>query len=417
MVLSKEKKALDLSPYPDGNGYYGMFGGRFVPETLMPALEELEQAYTHFRNDQPFQTELQVYLEHYVGRPTPLYQATRLGEALGLPRLYLKREDLNHTGSHKMNNALGQALLAKYMGKQRLIAETGAGQHGVAVATAAALLGLACTVFMGEEDMSRQEPNVLRMQLLQAEVRPVHSGSKTLKDATNEALREWIAVLEHTHYVIGSVVGPHPYPRMVRDFQSIIGQEVSSQVREREGGLPSYLVACIGGGSNALGLFAPFVQEKEVQLIGVEAGGRGLEGNQHAASLQRGRPGVLHGALSYLLQDQEGQVAPVHSISAGLDYPGVGPEHSHLKMSKRARYVSVTDAEALEAFHLLAGKEGILPALESAHALAYLHPLAAELKSAGRQEEVVVLNLSGRGDKDLSVLLQHGGAGRANEQK
>ena len=398
---------------PDQNGYYGTFGGRFVPETLMPALVELNDAYTYFQNHLSFQEEFQHYMTSYVGRPTPLYLAKNLGAYLGLSRLYLKREDLNHTGAHKINNALGQALLAKYMGKKRLIAETGAGQHGVAVATAAALLGLNCTVFMGEEDMARQEPNVFRMRLLQAEVRPVKSGSKTLKDATNEALREWIAVLEKTHYVIGSVVGPHPYPKMVRDFQAVIGLEVKEQIMEKEKSLPAYLVACIGGGSNAMGLFAPFISHSDVSLIGVEAGGKGLEGDHHAATLQKGTPGVLHGALSYLLQDENGQIAPVHSISAGLDYPGVGPEHSYLKASNRARYVSATDKEALKAFHLLASQEGILPALESAHALAYLEELAVELNSLGRQHDIVVLNLSGRGDKDLSVLINQGGSSDA----
>ncbi len=398
-----------VSDFPDKNGYYGAFGGRYVPETLIPALDELTEGYAHFRNSIDSQKEFQQYLSSYVGRPTPLYRASNLGEHLGLSRLYLKREDLNHTGAHKINNALGQALLARYMGKKRLIAETGAGQHGVAVATAAALLGLECTVFMGEEDMARQEPNVFRMKLLQAEVKPVTSGSKTLKDATNEALREWITVLEKTHYVIGSVVGPHPYPQMVRDFQSVIGLEVKEQIMEQEQDLPGYLVACIGGGSNAMGIFAPFFDDNSVQFIGVEAGGKGLEGDQHAASLQKGSPGVLHGALSYLLQDEQGQVAPVHSISAGLDYPGVGPEHSFFQTSSRARYVSATDEEALQAFHLLARKEGILPALESAHALAYLEPLARQLQEDDRQDDIVVLNLSGRGDKDLSVLLNHGG--------
>ncbi len=395
--------------YPDQNGYFGIFGGRFVPETLMPALVELHDAYTYYRNHIDFQKTLAHYLKHYVGRPTPLYHAVNLGKELGLSRLYLKREDLNHTGAHKINNALGQALLARRMGKKRLLAETGAGQHGVAVATAAALLNLDCTVFMGEEDISRQEPNVFRMKLLEAEVRPVSSGSRTLKDATNAALREWITVLEETHYVIGSVVGPHPYPRMVRDFQSIIGREVREQLMALEERLPDYLVACIGGGSNALGLFAPFIADDSVQLIGVEAGGEGLDGDQHAASLQKGAPGVLHGALSYLLQDDDGQVAPVHSISAGLDYPGVGPEHSYLKDTGRATYVSATDAEALQAFRLLSRKEGILPALESAHALAYLSPLARELQESSRQDAVVVLNLSGRGDKDLAVFLPQGG--------
>ncbi len=409
-----QKQHTDQIILPDHNGYYGTFGGRFVPETLMPALEELNEAYTCFLNHQAFQCDFKHYLKDYVGRPTPLYQAKNLGDYLGLSRLYLKREDLNHTGAHKINNALGQALLAKYMGKKRLIAETGAGQHGVAVATAAALLGLKCTVFMGEEDMDRQQPNVFRMRLLQAEIRPVRSGSKTLKDATNEALREWITELKETHYVIGSVVGPHPYPKMVREFQSVIGLEVKEQIMEKEQKLPAYLVACIGGGSNALGLFAPFIPLLNVELIGVEAGGKGLNGNQHAASLQKGTPGVLHGALSYLLQDDNGQIAPVHSISAGLDYPGVGPEHSYLKASKRARYASATDTEALKAFHLLASLEGILPALESAHALAYLEQLAVEMKNLGRQHDIVVLNLSGRGDKDLSVLINQDQGGISN---
>lgn len=385
---------------PDDAGRFGPFGGRFVPETLMAALAELEEAYAAARSDPSFQAELAFYLRDYSGRPTPLYHARRLGERLGFSKLYLKREDLNHTGAHKINNALGQVLLARRMGKHRIIAETGAGQHGVAVATVAAAFGLECHVYMGEEDMARQALNVFRMRLLGAEVVPVRSGSRTLKDATNEAIRDWVTNVENTHYVIGSVVGPHPYPMMVRDFQSVIGQETRAQVLEKEGRLPDFLVACVGGGSNAMGLFHPFVADKKVAMIGVEAAGEGIETGRHAASLSAGRPGVLHGSLSYLLQDEDGQVKLAHSVSAGLDYPGVGPEHSYFQATGRATYVSVTDRQALEAFQLLTQTEGIIPALESAHALAYL----PELPRRSGRDALVVVNLSGRGDKDVETV-------------
>ena len=378
-------------------GHFGSFGGRYVPETLMPALLELEQAYRRYARDPGFARELEYCLREYVGRPTPLYLAQRLTEHLGGARIYLKREDLNHTGAHKINNTVGQGLLARRMGKGRVIAETGAGQHGVAAATVAALFGLQCDVFMGEEDMRRQELNVFRMYLLGARVIPVSSGSRTLKDATSEAIRDWVTNVETTYYIIGSVVGPHPYPTMVRDFQAVIGQEIRRQVGEREGRLPDYVVACVGGGSNAMGSFYPFLEDAEVRLVGVEAAGEGIASGRHAATLSAGAPGVLHGALSYLLQDEDGQVLQAHSVSAGLDYPGVGPEHSHLKETGRARYESITDAEALEAFRLLASLEGIIPALESAHAVAYACKLAPRLP----RDRIVVITLSGRGDKDV----------------
>jgi len=384
---------------PDARGRFGPFGGRYVPETLVPALEELGEAYTRFSRDPDFQAELAGLLRDYAGRPTPLYFARRLSDRLGV-RVYLKREDLLHTGAHKINNALGQVLLAKRMGKRRVIAETGAGQHGVATATAAAMLGLPCEVYMGREDTERQALNVYRMQLLGARVIPVDSGTRTLKDAINEALRDWVTHVRDTFYVIGSVVGPHPYPQMVRDFQSVIGREARQQVLEREGRLPDAVVACVGGGSNAMGLFSAFVQDPSVRLVGVEAGGLGLHTGQHAASLTAGSPGILHGAYTYLLQDDAGQVLGTHSVSAGLDYPGVGPEHAYLKATGRAEYVAVTDAEALEAFHLLAELEGILPALEPAHAVAYLPTLARQL----RPDAVVVVGLSGRGDKDVDTV-------------
>ncbi len=370
-----------------------------MPETVIPALEELEEAYTRLRSDAPFQERYLQYLRTYAGRPTPLFFAARLSQVLGSVRVYLKREDLLHTGAHKINNALGQVLLAQAMGKSRIIAETGAGQHGVATATAAALLGLGCAVYMGTEDMERQHLNVVRMRLLGVEVIPVDSGSRTLKDAINEALRDWVTNVRTTFYVIGSVVGPHPYPTIVRDLQSVIGREAREQILEAEGRLPDVAVACVGGGSNAIGLFHAF-RDDPVRLVGVEAGGHGLETGQHAATLAAGRPGVLHGALTYLLQDDEGQVRPTHSISAGLDYPAVGPEHSYLKESGRATYVAVTDADALEGFKLLARTEGILPALEPAHAVAYLPRLVRELPS----DAVVVMGLSGRGDKDVEVV-------------
>ncbi len=380
-------------------GYFGAFGGRFVPETVIPALEELEEAYTRLCRDAAFMERYHGYLRTYAGRPTPLFFAARLSRALGAVRIYLKREDLLHTGAHKITNALGQALLAQAMGKSRIIAETGAGQHGVATATAAALLGLQCVVYMGTEDMARQHLNVVRMRLLGAEVVAVDSGSRTLKDAINEALRDWVTNVRTTFYVIGSVVGPHPYPTIVRDLQSVIGREARAQVLEAEGRLPDAAVACVGGGSNAIGLFHAF-RDDPVRLVGVEAAGLGLESGRHAATLTAGRPGVLHGALTYLLQDSHGQVRPTHSISAGLDYPAVGPEHACLKESGRAEYVAVTDEEALEGFRLLARTEGILPALEPAHAIGYLPRLVPALP----REAVVVLALSGRGDKDVEVV-------------
>ncbi len=379
------------------SGRFGKYGGRFVPETLIPALDQLEGEYTRCRDDPQFQEELASYLRSYCGRPTPLYFAQRLTERLGGARIYLKREDLLHTGAHKINNTMGQVLLASRMGKRRIIAETGAGQHGVATATAAAMFGLECDVYMGSEDMERQELNVFRMRLLGARVLPVDAGSRTLKDAINEALRDWVTNVRTTFYVIGSVVGPHPYPSMVRDFQSVIGQEARAQIREQTGRLPDYLVACVGGGSNAMGLFHPFLDDRDVRMVGVEAGGMGLATGQHAATLVAGTPGVLHGAFSYLLQDDAGQVRPTHSVSAGLDYPGVGPEHSYFKDTGRAAYVAVTDHEALEGFHLLAHTEGIIPALEPAHAIAYLKTLAPTLD----RDRVVVVGLSGRGDKDV----------------
>lgn len=382
---------------PDAKGHFGIFGGRYVPETLIYALDELEQAYQKAKKDPAFQEQFRYYLRHYVGRPTPLYYAERLSKALGGVKIYLKREDLNHTGAHKINNSLGQALLTLRMGKKRVIAETGAGQHGVATATAAALFGLTCEIFMGEEDVERQALNVFRMRLLGAKVTPVHTGSRTLKDAINETLRDWVATVRDTHYVIGSVVGPHPYPMIVRDFQSVIGEEVKSQILTQEGRYPDYCIACVGGGSNAMGLFYPFLPEKEVKLIGVEAGGYGLESGKHGASLSAGTPGVLHGSKSYLLQDSYGQVLVAHSISAGLDYPGVGPEHSYYKEQGRIDYVAITDAEALHAFRLLSQTEGIIPALEPAHALAYLQKLAPSLPA----DALVVVCLSGRGDKDV----------------
>ncbi len=385
---------------PDERGYFGSYGGRYVPETLMSALEELQQVYLKARTDQGFQQEFEYYLQHYVGRPSPLYFAANLSRQVGGARIYLKREDLNHTGAHKINNTLGQALLARRMGKKRLIAETGAGQHGVATATASALFGFSCTIFMGTEDVRRQALNVFRMRLLGAEVVEVAAGSKTLKDAMNEAIRDWVTNVEHTYYLIGSVAGPHPYPMMVRDFQSVIGRETRRQALALTGGLPDYVVACVGGGSNAMGIFSEFLWETKVRLVGVEAGGLGPETGRHAATLSYGRPGVLHGSLSYLLQDDHGQVLPVHSVSAGLDYPGVGPELSYLKDSGRVLFTTATDAEALDAFRLLCRTEGILPALESAHAVAEAVKLAETLTPASS----IVVNLSGRGDKDVETV-------------
>jgi tryptophan synthase beta chain len=381
---------------------FGTFGGRYVPETLIPALDELERAYADAREDETFQAEIDDLLKNYVGRPSPLSEAPRLSSTVGA-RVLLKREDLNHTGAHKINNTIGQVLLARRMGKTRIIAETGAGQHGVATATICARFGLECVVYMGEEDMRRQALNVYRMKLMGATVVPVSAGTRTLKDATTEAIRDWVAAVTNSHYVIGSVVGPAPYPRMVRDFQAVIGTETRTQVRERIGRLPEAVVACVGGGSNAMGIFHPFVQYPEVALIGVEAAGEGLDSERHSASLSKGTPGVLHGSLSYLLQDEHGQVHPAHSISAGLDYPGVGPEHAHLKETGRAEYVSVTDAEALQGFAMLARLEGIIPALESAHAVAW----TAQQRGRWRSEDVVVICVSGRGDKDVAQVMEH----------
>ena len=387
---------------PDKQGKFGVFGGRFVPETLMPCLEELYNAFEDAINDSEFHSELNKMLEHYVGRETPLYEATRLARHLGKARIFLKREDLAHTGAHKINNTLGQGLLARRMGKKRIIAETGAGQHGVASATVAALLGMECVVYMGTLDMERQALNVARMNLLGAEVRPVTSGSCSLKDATNEAIRDWVTNVRDTHYIIGSVVGPHPYPMMVREFQSIIGKEARRQILQQEGRLPDALVACVGAGSNAMGLFHAFLDDP-VDLIGVEAAGVGIETGRHSASLTAGDIGILHGSRSYLLQDEFGQILEAHSVAAGLDYPGVGPEHSYLKDMKRVQYKVSTDEEALAAFHTLARTEGILPALESAHALAYLEKFAPELG----EDALIVVCLSGRGDKDVSQVIQH----------
>lgn len=387
---------------PDSHGHFGVFGGRYAAETLMEALVELERAYNQARRERRFREELSSYLRDYAGRETPLYLARRLTEGLGGAKIYLKREDLNHTGSHKINNTLGQGLLALRMAKKRVIAETGAGQHGVATATVAALFGMECQIFMGEEDMRRQSPNVLRMGLLGADVVPVRSGTSTLKEAMNEAMRQWVSRVRDTFYVIGSTAGPHPYPMMVRDFQSVIGKETKRQILKTEGRLPDLLVACVGGGSNAMGLFYPFLHERKVALVGVEAGGKGIDTEMHAASITAGRIGVLHGNKTYLLQDEHGQVRDAHSIAAGLDYPGVGPEHAYLHGTGRARYVSVEDDEALEAYVTLARYEGIVPAMESAHALAYVMKVA---RSMGRNG-IIVVNLSGRGDKDVGIIAE-----------
>jgi tryptophan synthase beta chain len=386
---------------------FGAFGGRYVPETLITALDELETAYAEVQADPEFTREFEDLLESFVGRPSPLFRARRLEAEVGGGPIYLKREDLNHTGAHKINNTIGQALLARRMGKGRIIAETGAGQHGVATATACALFDLECVVYMGAEDVERQALNVFRMQLLGARVEPVNSGTRTLKDATNEAIRDWVTNVEDTHYIIGSVVGPAPFPRMVRDFQSVIGREAREQIMEVEGRLPAAVVACVGGGSNAMGIFHPFVKDEDVALIGVEAAGEGIASGRHSASLSAGTPGVLHGALSYLLQNADGQVAPAHSVSAGLDYPGVGPEHSFLKDAKRARYEAVGDDEALRAFHRLSELEGIIPALETAHAVAFLLKEGKALAADGP----VVLCLSGRGDKDVAHVARIEGKG------
>ncbi|PKB66959.1 MAG: tryptophan synthase subunit beta [SAR202 cluster bacterium Io17-Chloro-G3] len=386
-----------INTLPDSSGRFGNYGGRFVPETLMPALSELETAYEQARLDASFRQELAYLLKEYAGRPTPLYYAANLTNHWHGAKIYLKREDLAHTGAHKINNALGQGLLAKNMGKRRIIAETGAGQHGVAAATVCAMMGLECIVYMGAEDIKRQAPNVNRMQLLGATVVQVDSGTQTLKDAINETIRDWVTNVETTHYLLGSAVGPHPYPMIVRDFQSVIGQEAREQMLKVTGNLPDYAIACVGGGSNAIGLFYPFLTDKSVRLIGVEAAGEGVHSGRHAATLVGGRPGVLHGSYSYLLQTNDGQVMETHSVSAGLDYPGVGPEHSYLKDSGRATYMSVTDAEALEGFRLLCRTEGIIPALEPSHAIAYAGKIAPTL----HPEKTILLCLSGRGDKDL----------------
>ncbi len=388
---------------PDALGRFGIFGGKYVPETLMSALTELETAFYHYKNDPDFNNELDGYLRDYVGRPSPLYFAERLTQHYGTAQIYLKREDLNHTGAHKINNALAQVLLAIRMGKKRVIAETGAGQHGVATATVCARFGLECVIYMGVQDMERQSLNVFRMKLMGAEVRPVEAGTGTLKDATSEAIRDWVTNVVDTHYILGSVAGPHPYPMIVRDFHAVIGKESRRQSQEKWGGLPDILLACVGGGSNAMGLFHEFVDEPTVRLIGVEAAGKGTNTEFHAATLTLGRVGVLHGAMSYLLQDEQGQVQEAHSISAGLDYPGVGPEHSYLKDLGRAEYYSVTDQEALDAFQRLSRLEGIIPALETSHAIAYLETLCPQLTADQR----IIINCSGRGDKDVNTVIQY----------
>jgi len=398
---------IDIKPdlyaqVPDEHGRFGIYGGKFVAETLMSALAELESLYNDLKDDPAFLREFDLDLTHYVGRPSPLYEAVRWSDKIGGGRIYLKREDLNHTGAHKVNNTIGQALLAKYMGKKRVIAETGAGQHGVASATVAARLGLECHVFMGEEDIKRQALNVYRMKLLGAEVIPVTSGSKTLKDAMNEALRDWVTNVDNTFYIIGTVAGPHPYPMLVRDFQSVIGREARVQSLNMTGKLPDALVACVGGGSNAIGLFHPFLSDNKVAMYGVEAGGKGVETGEHAAPLSAGIPGVLHGNRTYLMQDENGQIMHTHSVSAGLDYPGVGPEHAWLKDIGRVNYVDATDAEALAAFHSVTRVEGIIPALETAHALAYAEKLAAEMVP----DQHIIVNLSGRGDKDILTVAE-----------
>ena len=405
--ISPSVKTFDANQ-PDALGRFGQYGGKYVPETLMPALAELESAYTQYRNDPEFKAELDLLLKDYVGRPSPLYFAERLTDRYARsdgsgPQIYLKREDLNHTGAHKINNAIAQALLAKRMGKTRIIAETGAGQHGVATATVCARFGLECIIYMGVQDMERQALNVFRMKLLGATVQPVSAGTGTLKDATSEAIRDWVTNVETTHYILGSVAGPHPYPMMVRDFHAIIGEETRQQCEEKWGGLPDILMACVGGGSNAMGLFHEFVKDTSVRLIGVEAEGSGVASGHHAATLTQGKPGVLHGAMSYLLQDTEGQVVEAHSISAGLDYPGVGPEHSYLKDTSRAEYYSVTDEDAVKAFRFVSELEGIIPALETSHAFAYLETLCPQLEGSPR----IVINSSGRGDKDVQTVAKY----------
>ena len=400
--MAKENPTIS---FPDDRGRFGDFGGKFIPETLMAAVSELDNAYRTAQSDPQFQERLGQLLNTYAGRPTSLYFAENLTRACGGAKIYLKREDLAHTGAHKINNALGQALLAQHMGKKRIIAETGAGQHGVASATACAMLGIECIVYMGSEDIKRQSLNVFRMKLLKADVIPVESGTQTLKDAINEAIRDWVTNVETTHYLIGSVLGPHPYPEMVRDFQTVIGREARAQLLKIEGRLPDYVLACVGGGSNSIGMFHPFVPDEEVRLVGLEAGGEGIATGKHSATLSAGRPGVLHGAMSYLLQDEHGQVQETHSISAGLDYPGVGPEHSYLKDTGRAEYRDVNDANALEAFHLLCHTEGIIPALESSHAVYGAVELAKTLSS----DQIVLVCLSGRGDKDIGIVAEASG--------
>ena len=391
---------------PDENGHFGKFGGQFVAETLMPLVLAVENAYSDAKNDPKFQSELEYYHKHYIGRPSPLYLAQRMTEEFGGAKVYFKRDELNHTGAHKINNCIGQILLARRMGKTRIIAETGAGQHGVATATVCALFDLPCTVYMGEVDIERQKPNVFRMKLLGAEVKPVTSGSATLKDAMNEALRDWVANVDDTFYIIGTVAGPHPYPTMVRDFQSVIGHEVREQMMQAEGRLPDTLVACIGGGSNAMGLFHPFLDDTDINIIGVEAAGEGLDSGRHAASLTGGMPGVLHGNRTYLLQNADGQIDEAHSISAGLDYPGIGPEHAWLKESGRVEYVAATDKEALDAFQLCTRLEGIIPALEPAHALAHVAKISHSLSA----DHIICMNMCGRGDKDIFTVAEMLGA-------
>jgi len=387
---------------PNEKGYFGTFGGRYVSETLMPLILEVEKEYSKIKNDNNFKNELNYYLETYVGRPSPLFFAQRITEDLNGPKIYFKRDELNHTGAHKINNCMGQILLAKKMGKKRIIAETGAGQHGVATATVCALFGLPCIVYMGEKDIKRQSPNVFRMKLLGAEIRSVTTGSKSLKDAMNEALRDWVTNVKDTFYIIGTAAGPHPYPAMVRDFQSVIGEEVRKQILRAENKLPDLLIACIGGGSNALGLFHEFLDDREIEMIAVEAAGHGLDSGQHAASLSGGKPGILHGNKTYLLQSQDGQIDEAHSISAGLDYPGIGPEHSYLFEQKRVKYMSATDKEAIEAFQYCCNLEGIIPALEPSHALAVLKKIAKKYS----REKIVVMNMCGRGDKDIFTIAE-----------
>lgn len=399
-IINQTEEETGSYQKPDESGFFGIYGGRFVPETLIAALDELSAAYEKYKDDEAFQSEYYRELSDYVGRPSPIYHAKRLSDHLGGAQIYLKREDLNHTGAHKVNNVIGQALLAKRMGKTRLIAETGAGMHGVATATFAARLGLECVVFMGAEDVARQEANVYRMRLLGAEVVPVHAGSKTLKDAMNEALRDWVTNITNTFYVIGTIAGPHPYPMMVRDFQCVIGQEAKIQMQARYARQPDVVMACVGGGSNAMGIFYPYLEHPEVKLIGVEAAGCGIDTKKHAAALARGEPGILHGNRTMLLQDDNGQILEAHSISAGLDYPGVGPEHAYLKDTKRAEYVSITDEEALDGFQALCHLEGIIPALESSHAVAYAMKLAPTLP----KDKIILINLSGRGDKDMHTV-------------